>query len=66
MTLPGAEPGDVFDVQRRSDGSYVLVKLERPKPRKVMSKEECLKAMDAAPLTPSVSWEELAAETREP
>ena len=66
IVLPGAEPGDVYDVQKRGDGTVLLVKLERPEPRAVLTRGECLKAMDAAPLRPSMSWEELASLTREP
>lgn len=66
VVLPEAEPGDVFDVQKQREGQYLLVKLERPKPRHRPSKEECLRAMDAAPLRPTMSWQELAALTREP
>jgi hypothetical protein len=66
IVLPGAEPGEVYDVQRRGDGTYVLVKLERPAPRPRLSKEECLRAMAARPLELSMGWEELASRTREP
>lgn len=66
IVLPGAEPGDVYDVQRRSDGTLLLVKLQLPEQREKVSREECLAAMEAAPLHPSMSWEELAALTREP
>lgn len=66
IVLPEAQPGDVYDIQKQRDGSYVLVKLERPKPRRRLTKEECLRAMDEAPLQPTMSWEELASLTREP
>jgi hypothetical protein len=66
IVLPGAQPGDVYDVQKRSDGAYLLVRLESPEPREGLSREECLNAMAAAPLRPSTSWEELAPLTREP
>lgn len=66
IVLPDAQPGDVYDVQKQRDGQYLLVKLERPEPRGHVSKEECLRAMAAAPLEPSMSWEELASLTREP
>lgn len=66
IVLPGAEPGDVYDVQKRSDGTYLLVKLERPEPRGAITREECLDAMAAAPLRLSMSWDELASLTREP
>lgn len=66
IVLPEAEPGDVYDIQKQRDGRYLLVKLERPKSRRRLSKEECLRAMDEAPLQPTMSWEELASLTREP
>lgn len=65
VVLPGSQPGDVYDVQRQGQGVYVLVRLQRPEPGR-MSREACLRAMDAAPLRPKMSWEELAALTREP
>jgi len=66
VVLPGAEPGDVYDVQRPRDGEYLLVKLERPEPRAKLSREECLRAMAAEPLQLSMSWDELKSLTREP
>lgn len=66
IVLREAEAGDVFDVQKLRDGQYLLVKLERPVPRGKLSKEECLAAMDEAPLRLSMRWDELAALTREP
>jgi hypothetical protein len=66
IVLPDAKPGDVYDVQKQREGQYLLVRLERPEPRVRLSKEECLRAMAAAPLRPSMSWEELASVTREP
>jgi hypothetical protein len=66
IVLPDAKPGDVYDVQKQREGQYLLVRLERPEPRVRLSKEECLRAMAAAPLRASMSWEELASVTREP
>lgn len=65
VVLPGSEPGDVYDVQRRGDGIYLLARLKRTAPRK-MTHDACLRAMDAAALRPALSWDELAAVTREP
>jgi hypothetical protein len=64
VVLPGSEPGDVYDVQRHGEGIYVLTWLQRPEPHK-MSRDACLRAMDASPLRPASSSEELAAFTRE-
>jgi hypothetical protein len=66
IVLPEAEPGDVYDVQKRGEGQYLLVKLQQPERRRRMSREDCLRAMAAAPLIPVMSWAELASLTREP
>lgn len=66
VPLPGAEPGDVFDVQITQEGSYVLEKLIRPSRLERPSAEQVRRALQAAPLTPSLSWEELRRQTREP
>lgn len=66
VVIPGAKPGDIFDVQKQGDECYVLVRLHRPvvAPRK--SREACLEAMSRSPLAPTLSWEQLRRITREP
>ena len=66
VVIPGATPGDVFDVQPEGDQRYVLVRLHRPDPAPKKSVEECLEAMDRNPLRMTLSWEELREITREP
>jgi hypothetical protein len=44
----------------------VLVKLNPPERREALSREECLRAMGAAPLRLAMTWDELASLTREP
>lgn len=66
IVLPEAEPGDIYDVQKRGEGEYLLVKLQRPEPRRHLSKEDCLRAMATAPLAPTMNWAELSSLTREP
>ena len=66
VVLPGAKPGDVFDVQRNGDGRFLLVRLERPAPAPRMSRAQCLRAIAAAPLDLKMDWETLRALTREP
>jgi hypothetical protein len=66
VPLPGAQPGDVFDVQKSENGKYILEKLVRqagPRPNSAM---EVLAAMEANPLDPRLRWEELRQQTREP
>lgn len=66
VVLPGAKPGDVYDIQVQEEGRYLLVRLERPEPKGAMSREDCLRAMDDRPLRLAMTWEELRRLTREP
>lgn len=66
VVIPGARPGDVYDIQRQGDGRILLVRLERPEPGRGMSRSQCLRAMDEAPLPVNMSWDELKSLTREP
>ncbi|MFP4501541.1 MAG: hypothetical protein ACLFTT_11125 [Candidatus Hydrogenedentota bacterium] len=66
VVLPDGQPGDVFDIQQQAEGRYLLVRLEKPPPGPKMSKADCLRAIHNAPLTPTMSWEELRELTREP
>jgi hypothetical protein len=65
VVLPGAQPGDVFDIQSQGEGRLLLVRLERSKPGPGMSMARCLKAIAAAPLRPKLTWDSLKAMTRE-
>lgn len=64
VVIPGAAPGDLFDVQRQSDDRYVFVRLHRPAPKK--THEACLEAVSRTPLRMALSWDELRRITREP
>lgn len=66
VVIPEAQPGDVFDIQRQADGRLVLERLIKPKPRRRLSRAQCLRAMAAKPLRPKMSWDELRKLTREP
>ncbi len=66
VVIPGAEPGDIFDVQREGEERYVLVRLYRPAARAPMNRKECLDAISQTPLSPTLSWEQLRQLTREP
>ena len=66
VMIPGAAPGDVFDVQRQGDERYVLVRLHRPEPARKKTREACPEAMSRTPLRMALSWEELRRITREP
>ena len=65
LVLPGAQPGDAFAVRQTASGHYELAKvLPAPKPRPTPGQLDAVLA--SAALTPSMSWEELRATTREP
>ena len=66
VVLPLARPGDVFDVQLQGEGQFMLVRLARPEPKARLTRAQCLRAIDAAPLHPKVTWETLRELTREP
>lgn len=63
VMLPGAEPGDVYEVQELGKGRYLLVRLQS---RTKMSREDCLRAIDDQPVHFRMTWEELVRLTREP
>lgn len=65
VVLPGARPGDVYDIQKQAGERFLLVRLQRPEPRAERSREECLRAMAAAPLRLRMGWDELKSLTRE-
>ena len=65
VTLPEALPGDIFDVKRTPEGNYVLEKLVSQSAPDQRSAAEVRAAMDAGPLEPRVSWDELRKQTRE-
>jgi hypothetical protein len=66
VVIPAARPGDVFDVHPQGEGRVLLVRLVRPQTQARMSRDECLRAMAAAPLRPEIEWNELRRLTREP
>lgn len=66
VVLPKAKAGEVYDIQDQGGGRYLLVRLERPEPRRNLSREECLRAIDRQPLRLGMSWDELRLLTREP
>jgi len=66
IVLPVARPGDVFDIQRQGDGQFVLLRLTRPESEARLTRAQCLRAIDVAPLHPKMDWETLRELTREP
>lgn len=66
IVLGVARPGQAFSVTEESDGRIVLTRLEPVRSTPRMSFDECWAAIEAAPLRPAFSWDELREVTREP
>lgn len=66
IVVSEARPGDVFDVQRQGESQFVLVRLTPPESEAGLTSAECLRAIDAAPLSPKMDWATLRELTREP
>ena len=66
IVLPMASPGDVFDIQPRGEGHLVLVRLAPPEAEARLTRAQCLRAIDAAPLRPKMDWATIREMTREP
>lgn len=66
IVVPGASPGDVYDIQMVSEDRLVLVKLRRSPAQGAAKKQDVLQAISDHPLHVTKSWEELKNLTREP
>ena len=66
IVLGDARPGQAYSVTEESDGRIVLTRLEPVRTTPRLSFDECRDAIEAAPLHPAVSWDELREVTREP
>ena len=66
ILLPMARPGDVFEIQRQGEGHLVLVRLAPPEAKARLTRAQCLRAIDAAPLRPKMDWALLRGTTRDP
>lgn len=65
IAIPGAQPGEIFDIQRLSEGEFMLVRIDTRNRATRMSKKACMEAMRKNPLEPQMSWEKLRELTRE-
>jgi hypothetical protein len=63
VILPQAKPGDVFEVEARSDGAILLTRVEQ---RQKPTREQVQKALDNWSAKTDMTWEELRQMTREP
>ena len=66
ISLPGSQPGEVYEITNEEPGHYSLIRVVSPMARtKTKTVSQVEKAMKAAPLKPTKSWEELRKLTRE-
>ena len=66
VVLPGAKPGEVYDILNETEGTYVLVRLERPSGSANLNAEAAKKAIRENPLEMQIDWERLRSMTRDP
>ena len=64
LRIPAAHPRDVYHPETLTRDLIVLRRVEPPKPKKKMTREEVLRAIDTSPLKVTKSWDELKAEIR--
>ncbi len=65
VVIGGANPGDVFDVQKQADGLFLLVRMIKPELNNRTNRSTCLSAIKESPLHPKMHWNELRQLTRE-
>ncbi|MES1180957.1 MAG: hypothetical protein ABUL66_03750 [Verrucomicrobiota bacterium] len=64
IRIPAVHPRDVFHPETMTRNLIVLRRVELPKPKKKMTREQVLRAIENSPLTVTKSWDELKEEVR--
>ncbi len=64
IVLPGAKPGEIYAIRELAAGRLEL-SLMLPAPPRRLRRSEVEKALNAAALTPQMSWDTLRQLTRE-
>jgi hypothetical protein len=64
VRLPAAHPRDVYHPETLTRDLIVLRRIEPPKPKKKMTREQILRAIENSPIKVMKSWDELKAEIR--
>jgi len=62
IRLPMLNPGDYYEAEFHGQQEILLRKV--PEPKRQMSKEEILEALEASPISFTASWDELKEEIR--
>jgi hypothetical protein len=64
VRLPAVHPRDVYHPETLTRDLIVLRRIEPPKPKKKMTREQILRAIENSPITFTMSWDELKKEVR--
>ena len=64
LRIPATHPRDVYHPETLTRDLIVLRRIEPPKPRKKMTREEILLAIENSPIKFTKSWDELKKEVR--
>jgi hypothetical protein len=65
ISLPGSCPGEVYEIVNEEPGRYSLIRLVAPPKKKPRTPSEVKKAVERAPLKPTMTWDQLRKLTRE-
>ncbi len=64
VRLPAAHPRDVYHPETLTRDLIILRRVEPPKPKKKMTREQIMDAIENSPITFTKSWDELKKEVR--
>ena len=64
LRIPAVQPRDVYHPETLTRNLIVLRRVEPPKTKKKMTREQILRAIETSPITFTKSWEELKKEVR--
>jgi hypothetical protein len=64
IRIPAVRPRDVYHPETMTRDLIVLRRIEPPKPKKRMTRDEVLRAIENSPIKFTKSWDELKAEVR--
>jgi hypothetical protein len=64
VRLPAVHPRDVYHPETLTRDLIVLRRIEPPKPKKKMTREQIMDAIENSPITFTKSWDELKKEVR--
>jgi hypothetical protein len=64
VRLPAVHPRDVYHPETLTRDLIILRRVEPPKPKKKMTREQIMDAIENSPITFTKSWDELKKEVR--